>query len=320
MELRRSREPDNVGHRQCGYSGFNAEKSISAAVQSVLEQTYEVGEIIVVDDGSTDETARIADQFPKVSVIRRANGGQGAARNTGIAAATGEWIAFLDADDTWHPQKTEHQLGYAGPRVGVIHANRYQSVDFVSLWHRMAHVTPSGALVRKETLAEVGGFDESRSILSVEDLNLWLRIALTQWQFARSEGWVYQWTPQPGHQSGDDFKMASAELANADKIGLLVNCSVEELEWLKRNIRLEYARNLIGAGRMQEARELLEQCSPGPAALWLRSAAVTHLRRAARQDVLRWLHSIELRGRKRKCDGACTLAKLGQARCSASSC
>jgi glycosyltransferase involved in cell wall biosynthesis len=121
---------------------YNAERFISGAIQSVLVQTYEIAEIIVVDDGSMDRTAEIAAGFPEARVIRRPNGGPGAARNTGIHAASGEWIAFLDSDDLWVPRKTEIQLACASPEVGVIHSNKFDPIEFGNLWHRQAHVTP----------------------------------------------------------------------------------------------------------------------------------------------------------------------------------
>jgi glycosyltransferase involved in cell wall biosynthesis len=120
---------------------YNAELTISDAIQSVLAQTYEIAEIIVVDDGSSDHTSEVAARFPRTQVIRRPNGGPGAARNTGIHAASGEWIAFLDSDDAWAPRKTEIQLGYITPDAGVIHANRFNPISFGNLWHRQAHVT-----------------------------------------------------------------------------------------------------------------------------------------------------------------------------------
>src|SRR5215831_2827499 len=82
---------------------YNAESFISETIASALAQTYPLTELIVVDDGSSDHTAEVAARFPNTRVIRRPNGGQGAARNTGIQAASGDWIAFLDHDDTWHP-------------------------------------------------------------------------------------------------------------------------------------------------------------------------------------------------------------------------
>ena len=166
---------------------YNSERFIGDAIQSVLAQTIELAEIIVVDDGSSDHTAEAAAGFPRTRVIQRPNGGAGAARNTGVHAASGEWIAFLDSDDVWLPRKTEIQLACITPEAGVIHCNRFDPIKFGSLWHRQAHVSPSGAMVRKQTLLDVGGFEESRAIMGVEDLNLWLRIALTDWRFVQSE-------------------------------------------------------------------------------------------------------------------------------------
>jgi glycosyltransferase involved in cell wall biosynthesis len=89
---------------------YNAGKYIARTIDSVLAQTLPACEIIVVDDGSTDNTAEIlANYESKVTCIRQDNAGASVARNTGITAATGEWIAFLDADDEWLPQKLQSQ-------------------------------------------------------------------------------------------------------------------------------------------------------------------------------------------------------------------
>ena len=143
---------------------YNAAAFLARCLESVFAQTVQAEEVIVVDDGSSDRTAEVAAGFAGTRVIRRPNGGPGAARNTGIHAATGEWIAFLDSDDIWVPRKTEIQLGYITPDAGVIHANRFDPIHFGNLWHRQAHVSPSGALVRRQTLLEVGGFEESRAV------------------------------------------------------------------------------------------------------------------------------------------------------------
>ncbi len=92
---------------------YNAAKYVERAIESVLAQTRKADEIIVVDDGSTDNTADVVRQFgDKVKFIRQENAGASVARNTGIEAATSEWISFLDADDEWLPEKlklqTEH--------------------------------------------------------------------------------------------------------------------------------------------------------------------------------------------------------------------
>jgi glycosyltransferase involved in cell wall biosynthesis len=90
---------------------YNREKTIERAVNSVLEQTWKELEVIVVDDGSTDRTDEILKAYGnKIRVIRQQNGGASTARNTGIRAATGEIISFLDSDDEWLPEKTERQV------------------------------------------------------------------------------------------------------------------------------------------------------------------------------------------------------------------
>jgi glycosyltransferase involved in cell wall biosynthesis len=273
---------------------YNAEEFLAETIQSALAQTYPLVELVIVDDGSSDRTAEVAGRFPNARVIRTPNRGPGAARNTGVAAASGEWIAFLDADDLWHPQKTEIQLRSAAPDIGVIHGNPGRPVTFDSLWQRRTYITPSGAMVRRRTLLDVGGFEESRDVISVEDLNLWLRIALTNWRFAASPAGLYTWRQGSPSLSSNDLRMARAELANVHRIAGVIPCSPLEIERRKRRIRLEYARNLIGAGRMEEARELLNECAPGIASRWLRLALAPGRRRLARTDVLKVLLAIEL--------------------------
>jgi glycosyltransferase involved in cell wall biosynthesis len=85
---------------------YNAASVLPRAIESVLGQTSRPEEVIVVDDGSTDNTAQVATQYgPSITYIRQDNAGASAARNRGIAEATGEWIAFLDSDDEWLPPK-----------------------------------------------------------------------------------------------------------------------------------------------------------------------------------------------------------------------
>lgn len=89
---------------------FNAEKYIADAVMSVKRQSYGNVEIIVVDDGSRDESARVAESLGGVTCIRKPNGGVSSARNLGVQHASGEFIAFLDADDVWHSDKLRAQI------------------------------------------------------------------------------------------------------------------------------------------------------------------------------------------------------------------
>jgi glycosyltransferase involved in cell wall biosynthesis len=105
---------------------YNAERWIEACVASALNQTWPSIECLVVDDGSTDETATIAGSFgEKVGVVSVSNGGVARARNIGLNAASGEYIAFLDADDQWHPEKIERQMSVfdSNPALGLVYTS-----------------------------------------------------------------------------------------------------------------------------------------------------------------------------------------------------
>ncbi len=89
---------------------YNGERYLGQTIESVLAQSFPVHEILVVDDGSTDRSLAIASQFPQVTPIQNSHQGAPASRNLGLARASGNWIAFLDADDLWMPTKIERQV------------------------------------------------------------------------------------------------------------------------------------------------------------------------------------------------------------------
>ena len=90
---------------------FNRKHTLKRAIDSVLKQTYNIFELIIVDDGSNDGTGEwISKKYPKIQYIYQSNSGVGSARNRGIHSSKGSWIAFLDSDDQWLPKKLEEQL------------------------------------------------------------------------------------------------------------------------------------------------------------------------------------------------------------------
>ena len=150
---------------------YNGERYLAEAIESVLAQDYRPVELVVVDDGSTDGSGDIARSYPLVRYIRQSHQGVSAARNAGIAAARGEFIAFLDADDVWTPDKLTVQMGYllAHPDVGFAFARQRflceQGIE-APPWFRQDllaqdHVgfMPSTLVARKAVFERAGGFD-----------------------------------------------------------------------------------------------------------------------------------------------------------------
>lgn len=150
------------------YNGF---PDVAAAIASALAQTYPAVETIVVDDGSTDETPGILAAIDGITVISQPNAGLAAARNSGIRAARGEWLAFLDHDDTWDAGKIERQMAALAAthdaEVAFCH-ERYLFEGTPPLWFRGPTdgstdicYLPSAWLVRRFAFDRVGLFDES---------------------------------------------------------------------------------------------------------------------------------------------------------------
>lgn len=182
---------------------YNAAQFIETAIRSVIAQTETSWELIVVDDGSTDNTADIAEACgdARVRVLRLQHSSLPAVvRNQGLIAARGSLIAFLDADDRWEPQKLAYQYTYSQqyPQAGVIfsryyvwfdHRRRPRSIEphlrhvpnpgrlFRLLWQQNV-IGTSTALVRRSLLDQYGGFDEDPRLRGGEDYELWLRLAL----------------------------------------------------------------------------------------------------------------------------------------------
>lgn len=204
---------------------YNAEATLAAAIRSALNQTVLPREVIVVDDGSADGTVAAAEGFgARVQVIRQANGGPGAARNTGIRAASGAWIGLLDADDTWLPAKLARQLKLDDdPRIGIIACLSDKpgqscppEIGFDALWNTNLLVN-STVLLRRAAWAEVGGFDEARALISVEDYNLWLRIAAAGWRVLTRQETLARYARGVGISS-NIRRLMGASLFNLDQV------------------------------------------------------------------------------------------------------
>jgi glycosyltransferase involved in cell wall biosynthesis len=184
---------------------YNYGRYLEGCLRSVLDQTFQDLEIVVIDDGSTDDTPQVMARFaavPNLRYHRRENGGHASAKNLGIRESRGEFIAFMDADDLWGPDKLVKQIRlFANPRVGVVYSRGTvidktgKPIENVStakfLQPRAGQVTDwlfqdnfvwfSSAVVRRTCLETFGGLDESFEMGN--DWDMWLRIS-TRFEFA----------------------------------------------------------------------------------------------------------------------------------------
>ena len=243
---------------------YQSEAFIASSIRSAQMQTLRPLEILVVDDGSTDNTAEAAAACGDlVRVIRQANGGPASARNTGAREARGEWLAFLDADDGWVPNKLERQVAQIDDSITLLYA--YCTVDehsplapddqtFDDLWLRNT-VPTSSVLLRKRDFDAVGGFDEDRSIMAVEDYNLWLRLLYRGCQFRVVREGLVEYTPAPNNLSGQFSRMVRSELNNVEKIRVACGISVDRVTRKQASIYADWGAALFDSRDLKAARD-----------------------------------------------------------------
>jgi hypothetical protein len=204
---------------------FNAATTIRAAVASTLRQTVPVLEVIVVDDGSTDATAQVVSSIedPRVRLVAQVNGGPSAARNAGIAAARGGWVAFLDSDDLWLPRYVETATAAlsAAPNPGFVYTDAYvfdSGRHQIRVQSAMDAIVPpppdresflvallrrnfvfTSAVVPAAVLAAVGGYDETLRLS--EEYDMWLRILIAGFDAVWMGGPLAIYRMHPGQTS-----------------------------------------------------------------------------------------------------------------------
>ncbi len=176
---------------------YNCATWLAECLQSVLDQSRPPDEIIVIDDGSSDDTEPVIDRFKsEIIFIRQENQGQSVARNNGVAISSGKWLAFMDADDIWFPHKLEKQLDYLkqNPHFSMVASDMTEGVNLdsetTSLFSKFAdihegkifrrllrssYIFPSTVVIRKSVYDKFGGFDPSLQMM--EDLDLFMKVA-----------------------------------------------------------------------------------------------------------------------------------------------
>ncbi|MCA9079846.1 MAG: glycosyltransferase family 2 protein [Planctomycetaceae bacterium] len=265
---------------------YNAADYVHRAVESALEQSYAPIEVIVVDDGSQDDTASVVKQRfgEPVRVFRQDNAGPNAARNHGIRESAGDWIALLDSDDTWHPEKLARQAACVSDGVGIVHCfnasdaavhkpGPEHEVTFDLLWQRN-YIGTSTTILLKKAWEHVRGFDEDRRLVGAEDYNMWLRVVHAGYRVVTLREPLTYYTPAPNSLMQQVLRVVQGEILNVEKIAEYCNLPEEMVQHKQVAIWNEYGRSLLWMRDKQEARELLanslrQQPSAGTFLQWL---------------------------------------------------
>lgn len=218
---------------------YNAAKFLQAALESVVEQTFLDWRIILVDDGSTDETAQIAAVFkqrlgPKMLFLQQENHGLPAARNFAIQNSNAPFLALLDADDVWLPDRLEKSLpSFEDPTIGLSYGfvslidaegriirtqdpdeQLHEGAIAAAIYKRSVDLPCPTITFRRACLAKVGEFDES--MRASEDRDLWLRIAM-EYKVARIPKVIALYRISSGSMSTDIDRMSLAQFRFIEK-------------------------------------------------------------------------------------------------------
>ncbi|HKP27550.1 MAG TPA: glycosyltransferase family A protein [Dongiaceae bacterium] len=277
---------------------FNAAHTIAETLHSISQQTYRALEIVVVDDGSTDGTADIVRQHsdPRLRLVAKANGGVASARNAGIRNSRGAFVAFIDADDLWHPTKIAKQLQVllaGGPDMALVYApfrlidgdgrvlaspHKYGVNGWVIHRHFYSNLVGNGSalLVRRSVLEEFGGFDTwllQQGAEGCEDLLLQLRIA-ARYRFGEVSEYLVGYRRLPDNMSSNTDQMIRSGLLAVNQAlsecrhipGLSAEAMLNRYEWRRLLTRMR-DRHLH-----ESLRSLIRQLTADPAfaasALW----------------------------------------------------
>jgi len=268
---------------------YNTEKYIKETILSVINQSYQDWELIIIDDGSTDGSAEIIQAIDdkRVKYYYQQNASQAVARNRGIKLAKGEFIAFLDADDLWEPSKLERQLGlFDNGKVGLTYTNcstidsssSIQEADCETNFYKGNVyetiisgniVSNSSVIVRSEILSSNElWFRERRK--GVEDWDLWIRIAkVTEFDYIQDS--LLKYRVHPDNTSSDEVLMKNSQLQTIkdlmNSIRCDASCSKKRKRYLSSIVKngrcmylLKTGHQLLSKNKWKAARKMFLSC------------------------------------------------------------
>lgn len=250
---------------------YNGEKYLKKTIESILEQTYSSFELLLINDGSSDASAKLIDTLvttdSRIKGFTKENGGVANARNHGVLLAKGELIAFCDQDDLWLPDKLEKQIPlFDNPNVGLVYcgaiveavlygntskgslANKQRGYVFDQLV-QLNMLTCCTAVVRKKHLLKAGGFDDDLDLMGVDDWHLWLKMSLIcEFDFVAEHLAVHVF--HGDNYSSNDEKMHEAELVCLAKIKEIAAQFDRTAQWadIIQNLHVRYAQSYVSAG------------------------------------------------------------------------
>jgi glycosyltransferase involved in cell wall biosynthesis len=256
---------------------YNSASFVRQSVESVLRQTYDNFEVIVVDDGSTDNTEAVLLSYKDaIRYIKKNNGGPSGARNLGINEAKGEFIAFQDADDIWLPEKLQLQIEHfkQNPHLGVVFTGsvRFNESGLLDSNIRKGYTVPTGmifdklltehfvampsVMVRKSCLDEIGLFEET--LIGNEDFNLYLRLA-RKYAFGFVNQVLVHIRIHENNLSDNLEQMCEDEIKNLDKIASMFPDAHIPKRKLSAGIYARFGRYYFSQQRFDEAQSCFQK-------------------------------------------------------------
>ncbi len=250
---------------------YNNAKLVTRAIDSVLTQTFTDQEIIVVNDGSTDNTESVLSSYTdRITVVHQPNLERAAARNNGIQRSSGRYIAFLDDDDWWHPKKLEKQVNYLdeNPAIGLVCSFAYQvgpdgailgtigelrqlpQIPLYSLpWFFLgSSVLTLTVVIKREIIERAGGFEEHTRY--IEDWDLWMRSSIFSPVICVPEPLAYyQLHGRNVPSTLDRYQVQDSRLAVLERVEKLVE-ELGEAERLPEHIRLRGKAKALWQGAL----------------------------------------------------------------------